>query len=202
MRFSKLFPLLLIAGCSMNRCLPLKRVDPESTHYLNKSPFISPLLIRELQTWISDYPDHAQVVALDVAECQGSNRFSGEIQVVPGKNGKSPTIFVEEAIGSADRKDYFSYEWLGKSSSGIHVLITKDSGGGTMVETGIMLVEFVHEKAYSLENKKWKRNRHRTLIRRVGEYSLGDRYLGHARLEGEKLVIPKDENKSIILQIH
>lgn len=190
MRFSWIIIMVLVVGCSISSNQSQKVV--RASFKFNEPPYLSPLLIRELQTSIADFPDHAQVVALDVAECQDSNRFFGEVKVRVEKDGESPIVYGEHEIEGTNQNEYFSYQWLGATSKGIHVLLTKDSGGGTMVDTGIMLVEFAEDAAYSHTNGKLERNRGRILIRRVGEFPLGDRYSGVVRMIGDELHISKD----------
>jgi hypothetical protein len=163
--------------------------DQESpkVYFLNKQPYLSPRIIKELSTLISDAPNHAQVVSLDVLECQNSNRFHGPITI---SKGDAPKIVSTDYDNGA----YFSYIFIGKTRSGNHILLTRSSGGGTLVETEIMIVEFITDHAYKLSSNTLTRSRQRLTIKRTWGFSLGDRYLGNVFFDGNELHISKDKN--------
>ncbi len=60
----------------------------------DKAPFISPRIIQDFSSWISDHED--QVVAINVLESQDSNRYYGNA-LVRNISGQNPYVYHETA---------------------------------------------------------------------------------------------------------
>jgi hypothetical protein len=164
------------------------QISPKSAYSFTQEPYISPLLVEELCTWISDWPDHAQVTALDLEECQNSNRFFGDFEVNNLPN-QPPIVMSHKAIEGSERQEMFSYQCIGQTPNGIFVLWTHSNGGGTLTEQNLLLLEMVNELAYSQESNVARRDRPRTLLKRLGEINLEPSFKGIIRLVGQDLVL-------------
>jgi len=82
------------------------------------------------------------------------------------------------------------------TKSGVYVLETSDSGGGSGVFRNILLLTFEDddgivcdwEKTVALHLNKRKR----LLINKLGEIPLGDRWDGELKVEGDSIIVGKD----------
>jgi len=87
-----------------------------------QAPFVHPLVVKELMTWISDGGD--QVVALNLLDTNDSNRYYGDIHSKPpGKLAPPhPQVFtdVERLEGKGKTTETFSYRYVGLTRSGVH----------------------------------------------------------------------------------
>jgi hypothetical protein len=161
-------------------------------YYFEHAPYVHPRIIQDLLAWESDGGD--QVVAINLVDSQRSNRYYGDVTVVENA-GESPVVrYRGEKDGVADMIDY---QYIGKLRSGVHVLETWESGGGTMVSMRLMFVTLendrgllVHEDAHVIDL-----GTPRVLIRKLGEIPLGDRYEGSVELKGSQLRIGADTGR-------
>lgn len=146
-----------------------------------RDEYIHPTIIKDLIGWISDTGQ--QVVAINLADSNNSNRYHGDVQIREFE-GKE---FVEWSEG----QESFSYEYLGTSESGIHVLHAVDCDGGSGRFHYLVLV--VLELGTGLEYDDFPTLVEQPLIRMVGRISLGDRYGGRTKFERGVIRISKDE---------
>ncbi|MCK5708612.1 MAG: hypothetical protein KAI43_13270 [Candidatus Aureabacteria bacterium] len=155
-------------------------------YFFNKKPYISPRIIQDLSTWISDGGD--QVVAINLKDSQGSNRYFGDV-FVNGTEGKSPFVYTEKGSES------FGYRYVGVTDSGVYVLYFEDDTGGSGSFRSLMFVIFEHDKGITIDwdNSSINSTKERLLIKKLGEVALGDRWFGDLKLEGNKLYIGKDK---------
>jgi uncharacterized protein len=169
--------------------------DP--AYSFTQPPFVSPRIIDDLSTSIADQGD--LIVAINLSDAQGSNRYSQEVEVVktPGKN---PYVrYRVPGDDSGDAGSEFGYEYVGRTASGIDVLRTSESSGGSGVFENLMLVRLEHDASGgSLDSTGTGKNeamtfkKKRTLIRKLGEIGLGDRWEGRLKISGNEISIGKD----------
>ena len=164
--------------------------------FLQKAPFVHPKIIEDLSAWVSDSGE--QVVAINLAESENTNRYFGDIQI----NGTvRPFVFYEnkdecKESGCPMGAPSFGYRAIGRTPAGVYVLFTEWSGGGTGRFRRILLVSLEKDRAltnYSSGTKVLRLDRERWVIRKLGEIVLGDRYEGEIVLRGNRLEIGKDE---------
>ncbi|GEM_PF-3396592 len=168
--------------------LVIKNVSP--TAYMWKElpysfvhkEYIHPKIINDLIGWISDIGQ--QIVSINLADSNNSNRYFGEIQIRDFEGRK----FVEWIEGI----ESFSYEYLGTSESGVHVLHTVDCGGGSGLFHHLVFV--VLEQDDGLQYEDEPKLIKRPLIRMIGRIGLGDRYSGKVRFDRGVLRVSKDQN--------
>jgi hypothetical protein len=200
LRFSIVFLLfaLFTVGC--------KTTSPQATVpnqdfqcSFNKAPFISPRIIQDLSTWISDEGD--QVVAINVLESQNSNRYFGDAEVREIKN-QNPYIFTTTtAIENGETNSTeFGYQYVGETSSGVYVIETADWEGGSGNFKNLLLVQYEYDKAVDCD---WERgevrlNGKRLLIKKLGEIALGDRWDGKLAVRGNSIVVGEDRQLKLI----
>lgn len=187
---------------------PVAAVPPGAPHTelsFCRAPFVSPLIIQDLLAWVSDGGD--QVVAVNLTESDGSNRYSGEVRMSPARPGsRAPqvTTTVIRDQGGERAEETISYEWVGVTSSGVHVLHTWEAGGGTMVAHALLLMAVEQDQGLALETSseeggignrdaELRFSRPRLLLRKLGEFPLGDRWAGELRVDGNKIHVGRDQ---------
>jgi hypothetical protein len=168
-------------------------------------PFVSPLIIKDLLAWLSDGGD--QVVAINLTDSNGSNRYSGDIETSASKlPHKHPAVSVttKSGEGEGEHRETVGYEYIGLTSSGVHVLTTWEYGGGTMVARALLFVVVEEDHAIvqvpaaegagiGNRNASLRLNHPRLVLRKLGELALGDRWEGELRVEGNKIYVGKDQ---------
>ena len=143
--------------------------DLSHTRYsFSRAEYVNPLIIADLSGWLSDSGE--QVIAVNVSGANDSNRyFADEIAV----SDDSPNPVVTANRGDSS----FSYEYLGRSLSGVHLLQTWESGGGSGVFCRILLVTLSTEPAVQIGLSGIERDL-RFVVKMVASIPLGDRYEG------------------------
>lgn len=172
-----------IIGKNIFALTPKSRLirDFESTKYsFIGSEFINPRILEDLLGWISDSGD--QIVSINVTDLNRSNRYFGEVTIQETKNG-FPLVTSKHDDG------WFSYQYLGCSFSGVHVLQTWDNGGGSGVFCNIALVTLSLDSAL-VYDKNQKKKTTRFVIKLIGSLPLGDRYEGNISYKFGILTIP------------
>jgi hypothetical protein len=186
-----------------------------------RPPFVHPLIIKDLLTWLSDGGD--QVVAINLLDTNDSNRYYGKIETEkPGKLApRHPQVLtrVERTEGTEKVTETIGYEYVGLTRSGVHVLSTWESGGGTMVASNLLFVTIEDDFGINdvptgteAKSRTLRLDRRRLLIRKLGEVVLGDRWEGTLRVEGNKILVGRDQghfnergvpynSKSFVLQL-
>jgi len=121
-------------------CIPFlaEPINLEELDYsFTKEPFIHPKIIKDLSTYLSDSGD--QVVGINLKDSQNSNRYYGEIHTRELEGGGTSVYWDESGVMAIERSDGeivtfktregFEYTYVGKTDSGIHVLVVTDWGG-------------------------------------------------------------------------
>ncbi|WP_089728083.1 hypothetical protein [Candidatus Thiosymbion oneisti] len=161
--------------------MPRDRFPYSFTH----APYIHPKIVQDLTTWLSDEGD--QIIAIGLLDSQESNRYFGEVRVRK-INGQHPYVYIQVA------EEEFGYRYVGMTESGLYILYTSDWGGGSGVFKSLLFVTFEYDKGIQVNWDEsiinWDRDR--LLIRKHGEITLGDRWDGELRVEGDRLFIGKD----------
>jgi uncharacterized protein len=170
------------------------RKEKEVTASFDQAPFVSPHLVQDLTTWISDQGD--QVLAISVSDTQDSDRyFVDELKV--GK-GPMPYVGFETKGEGDDPGESFRYRHVGRTTSGVDVLLTETWTGGTGVFTGLLLVTLRFEengmspRVFGEGNQTLTFKRRRQVIRRLGGIPLGDRWAGAVVVKENQIRIGKD----------
>jgi hypothetical protein len=135
---------------------------------------IHPGCVEQLTTDLADsYP---YVAAVDLEGCQRGNRYSTAPEVDGGvlrRRDPDPEV-----------RGYFQYEYVGVLASGVHVLRTGASGGGSGFFQSLLFVRI--RESSVLEDG---RSRSRQTLELVGSENLGDRDEVTVSLKGDVVKI-------------
>lgn len=162
------------------------QLDEANRDFTYKGKPINPLAIQELGMWLSDTLPGP--VAIDLAGTYETNRYFGEYTrekdgtVTINLNTTNPTASKD------DNKGWFSYRRIGTLPNRIQVLETAASGGGSGIFMSLLLVQFAADYEYGEDGAR----RDRVVIRRTGEFGLGDRYQGTVTIKGNTIEIGAD----------
>ena len=177
--------LIILLGCL---AIPAAShgAEPNAKYSFCDAPFIHPNILRDLTTALSDSGD--QVVAINLTDSQEANRYAAELHV-DREPGRNPLVYV----GGDTEK--FSYQYVGETKSGIHILHISQWPGGSGVFESFMLLTVERDKGLTVN---WKKglvllDRERFILKKLGEIFLGDRWQGELRIEGDTLFVGKDE---------
>ena len=168
-----------------------------------KPPFVHPKIIDDLTGQLSDTGD--QVVAINLLDSQNSNRYFGEFIVNQEEysRGRSwPWVIsfdgVDNGKSGYGSTPFYAYRYLGATKSGIDVLHTKFSGGGSAVFHNVILISVKWDAGVEYSDMRVSNASHkaanpefreRELIWLVGRISLGDRWEGNLDVEGDDIVV-------------
>lgn len=162
-------PLLLLA-------IGAKPTTARSDFTFNGRP-IHPMSVQAL---VGDLASEQAVVA--AVDLDGSAR----------NKSNSAKVTVENGIVTArDGDGFVAYRPIGTTPGGIHVLVVMVSGGGSGVFMDALWVKEVRDSVGE-DGKK----RDRTMLMRVGQFTLGDRDDGEVKLEGAKLLIGRSRYRN------
>ena len=130
--------------------------------------FINPRILEDLLGWISDLGD--QIVSINITGSNNSNRYSGHVTY---------ERFQEDYPVVTSKYDdcWFSYKYLGRSFTGVHLILTWSNTGGAGIFCNILLATLSTDSAFEYDYQHSKKHS-RFLIKLVGAVPLGDRYGG------------------------
>lgn len=143
---------------------------------------VHPGCVREFDVSLADSPPPI-VRSVDVRACVSSNEF-----YMPPTTSEDGYVGYEYDLGGGG-KGSFAYKYIGKSESGVFVLATRSSTGGTMVAESIFLIRDSFKNYWSFDNDNNKTLDRRLIITCTGQITLGDRDSGKVTLEGNKLTL-------------
>ena len=175
-------------------------VDPASLPcHLDRAPYVSPRIIQDLSAWESDQGD--QMLAVDLAGSQDSNRYSGKVDVTRAQGSRDFVSVTTDPAEKGDDSTVFGYQFIGQTKSGVYVLFTQSSDGGSGVFRNLMLVHFEGTRSPRVDEKsgevRW--GQERVVLEKLGEIPLGDRWDGELKMEGDTLFIGKQGRMKINL---
>ena len=141
-----------------------------------KGTAIHPKLIQEFEIWLSDYCPPVTVSVDVIAATQARNEYESTGIITVGD-----TWFRY----NSEEQGYYEYRRLGTLESGIHVLETAYSGGGSGIFMGLLFVRFAVDKPYNLDGLPYER----LLLQVVGDYGLGDRDNGSIEVLDDRVIV-------------
>jgi hypothetical protein len=147
-----------------------------------------PIHPMSVQALIGDLADEQPVIA--AVDLEGSARNKSNSAAVTLENG---------IVTAREGEGFVAYRQIGTTPGGIDVVVVMVSGGGSGVFMDALWVKMVRDSV--LEDRK---KRDRTMLLRVGQFTLGDRDDGEVKLEGSKLLISqsryRDKDTTIPLE--
>lgn len=166
------FGILGLAICShglfaQSRANLNKRLAQVNKDFTYRGKAIHPRAVKDLTSWVAD--PLPGPVAIDVAGTFDTNRYFGDYEIREDKY-----VFIDLTQESIEDTGWFSYQYLGRLLNGLHILRTSDNGGGTGIFQSLLLVECMIDYEY-IDNGRRKSI---LMLRRRGEFGLGDRYEG------------------------
>jgi len=188
----------LMAGC-VDRCMAAEA--NASGYSFTTAPFVPPRIIGDLSTWLSDGGD--QVIAVNLTDAVGSNRYFGEVKSSQGASGENPYVFTDRDCADSaaascanSGRPSFGYRMAGRAANGIFVLFTEENGGGSGRFRNLMFVTVEKDRGlnYDESNGILRLSRERWLIKKLGEVPLGDRYVGKITVTGNSVHIEADRH--------
>lgn len=150
-----------------------------SKYSFTEPEYINPKIIEDLVGWISDTGD--QIVSINIIKSNKSNRYFGDITV---ENTLGNPIVKAVAGGVS-----FAYQYIGHSFSGVHLLRTWYSGGGSGIFCSIVLLTISNDNAIEYDRQKTTKIE-RFIAKKIGLLPLGDRYEGEIKYRFGILTIP------------
>ena len=162
-------------------CMAGTQLDEANAKFTYNGKPIHPFVVKEFSNWLSDNRP-PMITTVDVVAAFDTNKYQGSTI-----EKRDNWWFAEskEIDGDITIYESFGYHWLGKLANGVHVLETGSSGGGSGFFMDLMFIKFSEGEIF-WENKKEKQ----LLMTIVGTYSLGDRYEGDIKINGDKVFIP------------
>lgn len=124
-----------------------------------KNQWIHPKIIHEFLPLVSD-ANIPLISAIDIAAAADTNRFFGRV------DQKDGNISYKNEDGTVT-----SYEWKGLLKNGMHILLVKESGDGTMISNSLVVFSFA-KKSSIYETK----SKYTQLLLQIERFvALGDR---------------------------
>lgn len=160
----------------------IRDFDSSKYSFINNE-FVNPRIIEDLIGWLSDSGN--QVVAVNITDSNKSNRYFGEITVMDSKDSYP-------LVTSSYEERTFSYQYLGTSFSGVHLLQTWSNGGGSGVFCDVVMVTLSMDAIFE-QNANIGEKISRFIVKLIGTVSLGDRYQGILSYKFGMLTIPACE---------
>lgn len=171
--------LILFLCVSVAQADFLEQLNEAGEYFTYENKPIHPGLVKEFASWISD-PGQPTTITVDIAADHGNEYFDDAVTIENDNN---------VCLHDSPEPGYFCYKWLGKLDNGFHVLITKDSGGGTGVFTDLLFISFQSDEGYTADGARYPR-----LLMSVERiYPLGDRFAGEIKINGNRVKIDQKE---------
>ena len=150
----------------------LAQLDKNFTY---RGKAVHPRAIKDLTSWVAD--PLPGPVAIDVAGTFDTNRYFGDYKIQDNGN-----VFIDLTQRFLEDTGWFSYKHLGRLANGLHVIRTFDNGGGTGVFESILLIECLID--YEFKDNGQRRSL--LILRRRGEFGIGDRYDGKITVDTKR----------------
>lgn len=167
----------------------------EIARHFYTRPFVHPNLIRRLSAFGYD-----RCIVIELPDFPNDYQYINEIGV-KHIQGEHPIIGVmneEEWEYEGETmvlRNSFDYQYIGKTETDIHILYFDEWGGGSGFFRGLLLVavERDYELVCDWDALEVKPSRERVLLKKLGELHLGDRWVGELKVNGNEILIGKDQ---------
>lgn len=146
-------------------------------HYERKA--MHPGVFEMLQTSLADLQPVA--TAVDLEGALHADRFDRRVIEEDG--------WVTCPAGDSPTPPFFSYRLLGSTSSGVHVVLTSECGGGSGIFSALLLVEISKERF--CDESEWAT---RFVLRLLGEAHPGESDPSRILIQGDRVLLPSDDD--------
>ena len=147
-------------------------------------PFILPEIVEALtESGMDDSKAPPRLVmSVDTTDKSAMEKFFGETTV--GNSEGLPYVYhlVPDRDDPNGRGPEFGYRPVGRTASGVDVLLTFESGGASMTYNALLLVSLETEQGHP----------ERVLLKRVQQIGLGDRWAGDLKVAGNEIHIGRN----------
>jgi len=167
--------------------------DRRRSLWFRSPPYINPKIVEDLSSWVSEAIDSDQIVAIDVAGAQHSNRYAlrNPVEVRTLASALHPRVCVSDPPDSQGISQSFCYEFIGETASRYAVLKTYASASDGMdTFTNVLIVTFSCDK--NLEGKN------RLLLTKMGEFALPLGAKQEVKLEDNRVVMSGVSRQTLI----
>jgi len=161
--------------CAQSQALLSRELKKLNSDFTYHGKPVHPRAIKDLTSWVAD--SLPGPIAVDVAGTFDSNRYFGDYKVQ--EDGR---VFVDLKQDYLDDIGWFAYRRIGRLANGLHVVRTYDNGGGTGVFQSLLLIECLIEFEYRDDGRR----KSILVMRRRGEFGLGDRYSGKISIDSRQ----------------
>ena len=136
-------------------------------------PLVSPKIVHELTSWISDRED--QVAMIHLTEAQDHPKF--RLSEDHGESVYADLSDPNAVYGGWDRPEFFRYSYLGEDqASGVHFLETSECTGGMATFISVIAVQLIEDEGLSFDwATQTVHKKRRLLLKKVGGTLLSDR---------------------------
>jgi hypothetical protein len=166
------------------------------------------LIVSDLQGSASDAGQ--PVVAIDILDAKDSDRYSGQVDT--SETGdlapRHPVVSFQGKRAGDQESDveYEGYEYVGLTRSGLHVLLTwsrhgSNAVGKPLIDTRLLFLVVEEDRGMTeveLPQKEKVRvglDRRRLLVRTLGSLSLGNLWRGTLQIDGNTVVVGRDQGR-------
>ena len=178
--FSKNFP----AACQTGPKDFDQNLACAQKYFVMEGKPINPMIIRDLNTWISDSGD--QVIAINLLASQESNRYFSKTYTAQ----KLGEYFSVEISSASEEKESFKYSIKGVTDNGVFVIETTWWGGGSGIFSNLLFVRIIKAAGFGeVKNNKLTLNNKRILIEKLGGIGFGDRVWANVTVQGNSVHI-------------
>ncbi|MEZ6854685.1 hypothetical protein [Halodesulfovibrio aestuarii] len=154
-----------------------------STYTFHKEEFINPRIVEEMQGPLAD--SGSQLISVNVQNANISNQFFSEVRV--RSTTPTPYVYYQE-----DNKE-FGYSFVGATTTGIQIVHTQSTQGGSGVYHNLLFFIFTDTDAISFGLEVVPVTQPTLTL--IGTLPLGDRFTGTISLADDTLtVLPPKES--------
>ncbi len=155
----------------------------------SKAPYISPMIIHDLTVSCSDSRD--SVLSVDLSSQDHVNKYYGDIKILKkNKQRKQIRDFIYVEYDGVN----FGYDYIGKTASNVHILLTTEFTGGSMVSHSILFLVFTEKRIlkYNDDRSKLTLTTDGVILKKLGDMGMGDRWKGELKIIGNEIYLGKD----------
>jgi uncharacterized protein YecT (DUF1311 family) len=161
--------------------------DPYPASFV-RAPFIRPSAVKRLTGGLlGDGPHEVPVLAIDLRNPKATRQYIGKSKFMKDSNDLVPYVYEDHPPAPPDSDDVhrFGYQWIGRTTSGVDVLVVDQRGAGSADNECVLLVK-VELDASAGKN--------RLLLKKVRVQEVGNRYDGDLRVIGNNVLIGEDKS--------